>query len=198
MRPPPHSDGCAAEMLQEGSKFLQVPFVTTSETAKVCRLIANGSHWGVTSPQNQQPCGLCHDPGQFEAQVVTSRSCLITVVLKISPTASPWSKRETAACMHPYCLPAACHILQSQCWPRTATELRSAGTWLAFPRREPEAAARIWGASGREGTPVTVPGLADAEEEHKVPGTPSWAPFKQPFVTPWVVCAGEPALRGHF
>lgn len=105
--------------------------------------------------------------------MVTSRSGLTSAVLKISPTASPGGNGKQL----PGSIPSACQQLvtyaQSQCWPQAARELRSAGTWLAFPSREPEAAAGTWGASGGEESPVSVPGPADAEEEHRVPGTVS-------------------------
>lgn len=130
--------------------------------------------------------------------MVTSRSGLTSVVLKISPIASPWRKWETAAGMHPQCLPAACHVLPEAMLASASPGAQSAGTGLAFPSTEPEAAARTRGESGGEGTPVSIPGLADAEEEHRVPGTLSLAAFKQPFVPPWVVCAGEPALKVQF
>lgn len=198
MRPPPYSDGSAAEMLQEGSKFLQVPFVTTSKGAKICWLIANGSHWGVTSPQNQQPCGLCHDPGQFEGQVVTSRSCLTTVVLKISPTASPWSKWETAACMHPYCLPAACHILPEPMLVSDSHGAQVCRHMAGFPQQGARGCCKDMGSKWERGDSCDSSRPCWCRGRAQAPWNSILGSIQTALCDPWVVCAGEPALRGQF
>lgn len=129
---------------------------------------------------------------------MTSRSGLTSGLLKISPTASPWREWEAAAWMHPQCLPAAGHISPEPMLASGSQGAQVCRHMAGLPNKEPEAAAGTWGASRGEESPVSVPGLADAEEEHRIPGTLSWAPFKQPFVPPWAVHAGEPALRVQF
>lgn len=85
--------------------------------------------------------------------MVTFRSGITSAVLKISPTASPRRKWETAAWMHPQCLPAACHV---QPEPMVASDSQGAQVCRhtaqrTLPSREPEAAAGTCGASGERG-----------------------------------------------
>lgn len=125
--------------------------------------------------------------------MVTSRSGLTTVVLKNLSYCLTLDKWEQL----PGCIPSACQQLvthcQSQRWPRQpgSSALQAPG----WPPQQGATSCKHMGSTQGRGTPVSVPGLADAEEEHRVPGTLSWSPFKQLFVPPWVVCAGESAPR---